>query len=114
VIKTITTETENVQLRRNEVKRLGNGAEEVSGLLKNISDQKPAAVLVVTYLDDKGDEIGIESLHLKDLEPNSVRKFSLVFKPPEGEVVKNRILDIGNILEAEITDALSGEEICSN
>lgn len=114
VIKTITTDVEKVQLRRNEFKKLGNGSEEVSGLIKNISDLKTDAVLVVTYLDAKEEKIGVKALHIKDIEPNTVRKFSLMYTPPEGETVKTRNFDIGEMTEGKITDAIEAEGVESH
>ena len=114
LIKTVTADVEKVQLRRNEFKKLSGGREEVSGLLKNISDEKTDAVLVVTYLDAKEEKIGVRALRVKDIEPNTVRNFSLIFTPPEGETVKTRTFDIGEMTNAEVADEADIEEIKTN
>jgi len=104
VIKTVTSDVEKVQLRRNEVKRLRGGREELSGLLKTISRGKTSAVLVVTYLDADEEPIGLGALRVNDIEPGTVRNFSLGFTAPEGETVKTRNMDIGEMIEADIAD----------
>jgi hypothetical protein len=110
VIKTVTTDVEKVQLRRNEKRAIAAVGEEISGILKNISDIKTDAVLVATFLDAKQEKVGMRVLAMKDIEPNSIRKFSLIFTPPPGEVVKTYSLDIGEMIEGEVTDAVMTEE----
>ena len=105
LIKTVTADIEKVQLRRNEVKRLPNGSEEVSGLVKNVSSVKTDAVVVVTYLDAKEEVIGLRALRINDTEPGTVRNFKVVFTPPEGETVKTRNIDIGELAAADVADA---------
>jgi hypothetical protein len=105
VIKTVPTSVEKVQLRRNEVRKLGGGREELSGILKNLSKVKTDAVLVVAYLDAKEEIIGLRALRINDMEPGTVRNFKLVFTPPEGETVKTRNIDIGELAAADVADA---------
>jgi hypothetical protein len=105
LIKTVTTEQEKVQLRRNEVKKLPNGREELSGLVKNISKTNTGAVIVVTYLDAAEETIGVRTLEVKDISPSTVRKFSLSFDCPEGQIVKKRNIDIGELSEADAVAA---------
>jgi len=105
IIKTGPTSVEKVQLRRNEVRKLGGGREELSGILKNLSKVKTDAVLVVTYLDAKEEVIGLRALRINDIEPGAVRNFKLVFTPPEGEMVKTRNIDIGELIAADVVDA---------
>ena len=99
LVKTVTSDIEKVQLRKNEVKRLPNGREEVSGLVKNVSGVKSDAVVVITFLDAKEDTIGIRTTELKDIVPGTVRKFAVVFDCPEGISVKKRNIDIGELAE---------------
>ncbi|MDD4923876.1 MAG: FxLYD domain-containing protein [Dehalococcoidales bacterium] len=105
LIKTVTAELEKVQLRRNEVKRLPNGREELSGLLKNVSSVKTDAVVVVTYLDANEEPIGVRTLEVRDINPGTVQKFALEFTCPEGLAVKKRDIDIGELAEAEAVAA---------
>jgi len=105
LIKTVTAELEKVQLRRNEVKRLPEGREEVSGLVKNVSSVKSDAVVVVTYLDANEEPIGVRTLELRDIAPGTVQIFALDFTCPEGLTVKKRDIDIGELTEAEAVPA---------
>jgi hypothetical protein len=94
-----------VQLRRNEVKRLPDGREELSGLVKNVSSVNADAIVVVNYLDANEDTIGVRTLELKDIKPGTVQKFALEFQCPEGLAVKKRDIDIGELTEAEAVAA---------
>ena len=105
LIKTVTAELEKVQLRRNEVKRLPEGREELSGLVKNVSSVKTDAVIVVTYLDANEEPIGVRTLKLRDIAPGTVQNFALEFTCPEGMTVKKRDIDIGELTEAEAVAA---------
>jgi len=105
IIKTVTADIEKIQLRRNEVKKLPDGREELSGLVKNISSVSTGAVMVVTYLDANEEIIGVRTLELKDIAPATVRKFALEFTCPEGLAVKKRDIDIGELIEAEAAAA---------
>jgi hypothetical protein len=105
LVKTVTADIEKVQLRRNEVKRLPNGREEVSGLVKNVSSTKSDAVVVVTFLDVNEETIGVRTTELKDIAPGTVHKFALDFTCPEGLVVKKRNIDIGELAEADTVAA---------
>ncbi len=105
VIKTVTADLEKVQLRRNEVKKLPNGREELSGLVKNVGSVNTGAVVVVTYLDANEESLGVRTLELKDISPGTVRKFALDFVCPEGLAVKKRDIDIGELTEAEAVAA---------
>jgi hypothetical protein len=105
LIKTVTADLEKVQLRRNEVKKLPGGKEELSGLVKNVSTVKTGAVLAVTFLDANEEPIGVRTLELKDIAPGTVCKFALEFECPEGLTVKKRDIDIGELVEAEAAAA---------
>lgn len=104
LIKTITTDTEKIQLLRSEVKEMSSNSKEVIGLLKNISDVIVDTVVAVTFLDNAEEKIGMKILQVKDIKPYSTRQFSLVFTPPEGYIVKTHIIDIGETIKGEITD----------
>ncbi len=99
--KTTTVDTQKVLLRRDERKVLPNGDINVSGIVKNVSGIKTDASVAVTFLDAKKEELGTMVLPVKDIEPGSVRNFSLLFHPPAGETVKTYNIDIGET--ADIT-----------
>jgi hypothetical protein len=99
LLKTITTDVEKVQLRGNELSTLENGCEEVHGIVKNISDVKTDAALMVNFKDSKNINIGTRVIVLKDLEPGTVRRFKFVFNTPNGEKVKSCSFDIGEVTE---------------
>jgi hypothetical protein len=105
LIKTVTADVEKVQLRRNECKKLPDGRDEVSGLVKNVSSVKTGAVVVVNYLDANEECIGVRTLELKDIAPGTVCKFAVVFECPEGLYIKKRDIDIGELAEADAVAA---------
>ncbi len=106
LIKTVTADVEKVQLRKNEVKRLPNGREEVSGLVKNVSGVKSDAIVVVTFLDASEETIGVRTAELEDIVPGTVRKFAVVLDCPEGMSVKKRNIDVGELTEADVVAAV--------
>ena len=105
IIKTVTADIEKVQLRRNEYKKLPDGRDEVSGLVKNISSASTDAVVVVNYLDANEECIGVRTQELKDIAPGTVCKFAVVFDCPEGRFIKKRDIDIGELVEADVIAA---------
>jgi hypothetical protein len=105
VIKTVTADIEKVQLRRNEYKKLPDGRDEVSGLVKNVSSASTGAVVVVKYLDANDECIGVRTLELKNIAAGTVCKFAVVFDCPEGLYIKKRDIDIGELVEAEAVAA---------
>lgn len=111
VIKTVTADVEKVQIRKNEMKKLDNGGQEICGVIKNISPNKTDAVLVANFSDYLGENIGISVLPLKELKPDSLQRFQLSYYPPEGVKIGNYTLDIAEMIDGNITeyDFMSGE-----
>jgi hypothetical protein len=111
VVKTVTTDVEKVQIRKNEMKKLDNGGEEISGILKNIGENKTDAVLVANFYDYLGESIGISVLPFKGLVPDSLQRFKLTYYPPEGGKIGSHILDIAEMADGNITefDSMSSE-----
>lgn len=97
--KTTTADMQKVLLRRDERKTLPNGDVNVSGMIKNVSGIKTDASVAVTFLDTNKEELGTVVLPVKDIEPGSVKNFSLLFRPPTGEKVKTYTIDIGETAE---------------
>lgn len=99
LLKSITTDIEKVQLCGSELRTLENGCEEVCGIVKNISDVKIDAALLVGFKDNKNINIGTRVVVMKDLEPGMVRRFNFIFDTPKEEKVKSCSFDIGEIVE---------------
>jgi len=97
VVRTTTADVEKVQLRRHEIRTTETG-EEVRGIVKNISEVKTDAALVVTFYDPKKENIGTKVLVLRDIEPNTIRQFDFKFKPQEGDRVRTYSLAVGEIV----------------
>jgi hypothetical protein len=99
LLKTVTADVEKVLLCRNEIRTTETGAEEIRGILKNISNVKTDVALIANFMDPKKEKVGTVVIFVKDIEPCSFKKFQFVFNPPEGETVKTYTLDIGDIIE---------------
>jgi hypothetical protein len=99
LIRMTTADDERVQLRRNEIKTNAAGEEEIEGIAKNISTVKTDAALVANFFDAAKENIGTRVLVLKDIEPESIRRFEFKFKPQPGDKVISYTLAIGEITE---------------
>jgi len=99
IIRTTTADVERVQLRRHEMRTTETGEEEIWGIVKNISEVKTDAALVATFYDPKKEHISTKVLVLRDIEPDTVRKFEFKFKPQEGDVVRSCTINIGEVVE---------------
>ncbi len=99
ILKTVTSDIEKVQIRKHERQRMASGQERISGLLKNISDVKSDAAVIVTFTDYQNEKAGTEVLYVKDIEPHSTKKFNFVFDNPEGAKIKTYTIDVGDITE---------------
>jgi hypothetical protein len=94
VLRTTTADVEKVQLRRHEIRTTEAGEEEVRGIIKNISNVKTDAVLLATFYNPKKESIGNKAIILRDIEPNSLKQFHFRFKPQEGDIVRNYVLNV--------------------
>jgi hypothetical protein len=97
VSRTTTADIEKVQLRRHDISTTETGEEEITGIVKNISQVKTDAAVVATFFDAKEQNIGTMVMVLKDIEPDTVRKYSLKFRPQEGDSVRTHHIEIGEI-----------------
>jgi hypothetical protein len=98
VLRIVTTEVEKVQIIKSEMRTLGD-VKEVSLTCKNISAEKTDAAVIVKFLNDAGENIGIKVIPVKDLEPGTSRQFKISFKPLAGEPVKNHEISVGDLVE---------------
>ncbi len=107
IARITTADVEKVQIRRHEIRTISTGAEEIRGIVKNISNIKADAALVATFADAKGEKIGVKVIQVKDIEPGGIRKFRFIFTPPEGEKVRKYTLDIGELIGQEKTASVN-------
>lgn len=88
IIKITTTETEKVQLRNQDMKvDPMTGEAELKGIVKNISDARTDAVLLLTFSNFKKEVIGDKVIIIRDIEPRQMKKFNFKYKPYGGEMV---------------------------
>jgi hypothetical protein len=99
ILKIVTTEVEKVQLCKYEATTTEFGYEELTGIVKNISDTKTDAALVATFKDHRGEKIGTRIVNIKDIEPMSIKQFQFIFKTPIGETIKTCTFDIGEMVK---------------
>jgi len=99
LVRMTTADSERVQLRRNEIRTLPTGEEEVEGIIKNISSVKTDAALVANFFDSSKENIGSRVMVLRDIEPETIRRFQFKFKPQPGDTVRTYTLVIGDIAE---------------
>jgi hypothetical protein len=97
LIKTTTAQVEKVQLRRHEIWTTETGEEAIHGIVANISKVKTDAAIVITFMDLNKETIGTRAVVLKDIEPDSIRQYDVLFKPPEGELIAGCTFAIGEI-----------------
>jgi hypothetical protein len=50
------------------------------------------------FNNSENENIGVRVIILKDIEPDSIRRFHFTFKPIEGDVVKSYTLSIGDLV----------------
>jgi vacuolar-type H+-ATPase subunit I/STV1 len=99
LVKTITPNVEKIKLRRHEIRSLKPTGAEIRGSVKNISNEKTDAALVATFYDYQDEKIGMEVIHIRDVEPDSIKKTYFSFIPQNGEHLKTYTLDICDIVE---------------
>jgi len=97
VTRTTSAETERFHITHKELKVTGTGENEVSGIVKNLSDVKvDAIVFAVFYNMDKRD-IGEKAALIREIEPHGMKNFAFVFKPQEGDDVASYTLNVGEL-----------------
>jgi hypothetical protein len=98
VYRTVTTDFEKVQIRSHEMKPL-DGVVEISGFLKNVSDDKADAAVITLFKDVKDEKIATRVVYVRDIEPGTSKKFRFKFVVPEGESVNSYVISVGTIAE---------------
>lgn len=84
IVSMTTTETEKVQLRHQALSVDASGEAEMKISVKNISAAKTDAAVLVTFATHNDAFIGDKVLVLRDIEPDTIRKFSFKYKPHSG------------------------------
>jgi hypothetical protein len=97
ILDTIMVDEEKVQVISHTMKPLPSGEEEVSGIVKNISDVLMSAEMTITFFNVNKEQIGIQNLVVTNMEPDSTKGFVCVFKPEEGTSVSSYTIDINDI-----------------
>jgi hypothetical protein len=99
-----TTETEKVQIRNQDMKvNQVTGEADFKGMVKNISDAKTDAVLLLTFLDYRKELIGDKVVIIRDIEPGQLKKFNFKYKPHDGKIVDSINFTISSDI-AEMTE----------
>jgi len=99
ITRVTTADVEKFQFRRQEMGITKTGDDEVTGTIKNISEDSADTAVVATFYNYNNESIGTKVVILKDIEPNTIRQFHFFFKPQEGDKVRNCTLYIGDIVE---------------
>lgn len=99
IVRLTTVEDEKIQLRRHEMLSSATGEKEVKGVIKNVSNVKADTAIVATFLNSGKENIATKVAILRDIEPNSIRQFSLTFKPAEGDAVSSHTVSVGDLVE---------------
>lgn len=99
IIKTIMADVERIQLRGYGMRTNENGEEEIQGTVRNISESQTSSTLIANFYNYDDEHIGSKVFIFKNIEPNTVAKFRILYKPEEGEKVRNCHIYIGDIVE---------------
>jgi hypothetical protein len=105
VYRTVTTDIEKVQIKSHEMKPL-DGAVEISGVLKNVSDGKADAAVVTLFKDVKDEKIATKVAYIRDIDPGASKQFRFKFVEPEDESVNSYVISVGSIAEEAATPAV--------
>lgn len=97
LIKTTTADVEKLLIMRHEINTTEASDEEITGTIKNISNNRTDTALVASFYNNEQENIGTKVIILKEIEPNTIRKFKFTFSPQAGDVVKTYILNIGDL-----------------
>lgn len=94
-----TADVEKVQLRRHDTRTTETGEEEITGIVKNLSQVNTDAAVVATFFDAKGENIGTKVKIVRGIEPNATRQYELRFKPLPGDKVITYTIEIGELAD---------------
>ncbi len=100
LVRMTTTDTEKVQVRRYEMRTIG-GEVEVDGVVKNISTARVNAALVANFTNPQKENVGSTVVVMRDIEPETIRRFKFKFKPQPGDIVRTCTLTVGDLVESQ-------------
>lgn len=92
-----TADVEKVQVRKHDISTSETGEQRIHGIVKNISQAKTDASVVLTFYDANHENIGTKVVLLKNIEPDTIRQYELGFKPQPGDSVADYGVVIGEI-----------------
>jgi hypothetical protein len=97
VTRTRTADQERVQLRRHDINHNAAGEEVVKGVVKNISKVVADAAVVITFYGANNVNIGRKVIVLRDIEPETIRRYVVTFKPHEGDALGTYNIALGEM-----------------
>lgn len=99
LIRTSRADIEKVQLRRQDIRTAETGEETIHGIVKNISEDKTDAAVVVSFYDAGREILGTRVVLLRGIEPGAICQYDVRFKPQDGETVAGCGFAIGELIE---------------
>jgi hypothetical protein len=93
-----TVDVEKFQLRKYEMATIETGEEQVTGVVKNLSEVKSDAAVVVILYGAEKENLCTKVLVLRDIEPNTVRQYELRIMPPQGAEVASCSIAVGELV----------------
>lgn len=97
LIRMRTADAEKVQPRRHDIFTATTGEQVVAGIVKNLSRDKTDAAVIITFYNLNKEIVGTKVVVLRDIEPDTISKYEIRFKPPEGETVASYSIAIGEL-----------------
>jgi hypothetical protein len=98
IVRTTTTDREKIQIRWCNLTTTDEG-EKIEGTVKNISAVKTDIALIANFYNYQMENIGCRVISLRDIEPDSLKRFNFLFKPQEEENVKTFSIGFGELME---------------
>ena len=99
IIRMTTAEEEKVQLRRHESRTTETGAEQITGIVKNLSNAKADAAVVVTFYDTQDEIIATKVVVLRDIAANALGQYEVSFTPHDGDQIGSYTIGVGELVD---------------
>jgi hypothetical protein len=99
VYKTVPAEIEPIIFKSHEVKILETGNYEVSGIIKNISNNKEMCAVVTVMKDDNDEIIASRVIQISDIDPGQYKLFTIDFSSPDDRMVYSYMLRLANMVD---------------
>jgi hypothetical protein len=98
LLKVITSAVQKIIVCGEKIKTI-EGGEEVNGYLKNISNVIVDATIVAIFKDWRGEVIGTKVLFVRNIEPETVKKFQMHFNTQNGEIVRSFTIHVAEMAD---------------